>query len=102
MKKLAIILILTVVVVMGVSVAAGCGGGTKGTFQSMNVTMSLGTALSDTGNGVTYAGTIGVKLSDGTMVNVACPLATAQTLKGGQTVTIKKTSSGSWTFVSAK
>jgi hypothetical protein len=100
-KKLIVIVLLAVVVAMGVSVCAGCGSGTKGTFQSMSVTMSLDQAVSGTGS-ATYAGTIGVKLSDGTMVNVTCPEATAQTLKGGQTVTIKKTSSGSWTFVSAK
>lgn len=101
MKKLIIIVLLAVVVVMGVSVGTGCGSGTKGTFQTMHVTMSLETAIAGTGS-ITYTGTIGVKLSDGTMVNVTCPEAIAQTLKGGQTVTIKKTSSGSWTFVSAK
>jgi hypothetical protein len=102
MKTLIIIVLLAVVVVIGVSICAGCGGdsGTKGTFQSVNVSMSLDTAVGG-GGGATYGGTIGVKLDDGTSVDVACPEATAMTLKGGQTVTIKKDSSGNWTFVSA-
>ena len=92
--------LIIVLLVFALLALAGCKPATQtGTVQSVGVTFSLSDLTSGKPVNPTYTGTITVKLDSGKSVEAKCPVTTAKTLKGGEKVTLRETSSGGWTVV---
>lgn len=96
MKKVAIVLIVSILAIF-LLLMAGCGSTNQvGTYKGPGVSMSLNEATSGNVSSMNYLGYINVELKNGERVQAKCDSTLMEKLKGQDKVTIKKVDSGKW------